>query len=237
MLRKSLDILMFTTYGFFKASFLLSIVCLSGLFFFKLKIASDVKIGSNGPVGILIGSSEKDITKKSSIEKNTGLKTGEAEIFKLILRLSDEISTTEARKLAKLIRKECDNYDLDPFLILAIIQVESRFDPIAVSNKGAVGLMQVMPGTADFIAEDLGVSINSGKSLYDPLINVKLGIYYFSILLDRFETTHDALVAYNVGPTRFSNTKSLQKRTPSYVRKVLNFKNLLEDETIKTQKS
>ncbi|MGH7889398.1 MAG: lytic transglycosylase domain-containing protein, partial [Thermodesulfobacteriota bacterium] len=144
---------------------------------------------------------------------------------------------TEAQKLAKLIRKECDNYDLDPFLILAIIQVESRFDPIAVSNRGAIGLMQVMPGTADFIAEELGVSINSGKSLYDPLINVKLGIYYFSILLERFETTHDALVAYNVGPTRFSNTKSLQKRTPSYVRKVLSFKNLLEDEKIKTQKS
>lgn len=237
MLRKSCDIMVVTAYGFFKASFLLSFVCLCAFWFLKMKSVSHLKIRGIEPIGIIVSPLEGMQIKKTSSLENRELEASEAEIFELILRLSDEIPPSDARKLAKLIGEECENYELDPFLILAIIQVESRFDPIAVSSRGAIGLMQVMPQTADFVAEELGVSINRGKSLYDPLINVRLGIYYFSRLIDRFESTHDALVAYNFGPTRFLNTKSLQRRTPSYVRKVLNFKNLLEDERIKTEKS
>lgn len=228
---------MVTAYSFLKASFLLSFVCLSAFLFLKMKSVSHLKIKSFKSVGVLVSPEERKQTSKTSSLEYEELKTREAEIFKLILRLSDEIPPSDARNLAKLIGEECENYELDPFLILAMIQVESRFDPIAVSNRGAIGLMQVMPGTAHLIAEELGISINAGKSLYDPLINVRLGIYYFSLLTERFESTHDALVAYNVGPTRFLTTKSLKKQTPSYVKKVLNFKRLLEDKRIKIEKS
>jgi soluble lytic murein transglycosylase len=237
MLKRSCDIMMVTSYGFFKTSFLLSFVCLSALLFLKMKSISRLKLRSIEPVGILVSPEERMKTRKTYSQENKELKTSEVEIFKLILRLSDEIPPSDARKLAKFIGEECENYELDPFLILAMIQVESRFDPMAVSHRGAIGLMQVMPGTAHSIAEELGISIIAGKSLYDPLINVRLGIYYFSLLTVRFESIHDALVAYNVGPTRFATTKSLKKPTPSYVKKVLNFKSLLEDKRIKTETS
>lgn len=156
----------------------------------------------------------------------------EAEIFLFILRFSDSMNPTEARKLATLITEECDKYDLDPYLILAVIQVESSFIPKAVSGKGAVGLMQVMPSTGKFVAKELGISYNGKSTLYDPYTNVKLGIHYLSFLTDRFDTTENALAAYNYGPTKFENSARLKKTQPKYVKKVLDFKDFLEEESI-----
>jgi len=156
----------------------------------------------------------------------------EAEIFLFILRLSNSITPTDAHKLAKLIIDECGNYDLDPFLILAVIQTESNFTPKAVSSKGAIGLMQVMPKTGEYVAKNLGISYNGSKSLYDPFVNVKLGIHYLSFLEDQFDSTENALAAYNYGPSRFAKSKTLAKNPPKYVKKVLNFKTFLEEESI-----
>ena len=156
----------------------------------------------------------------------------EAEIFLFILKLSDSITPTDARKLAKIIIEECDNYDLDPFLILAVIQVESEFTPKAVSSKGAIGLMQVMPRTGEYVAKDLGISYSGRKSLYDPFVNIKLGIHYLSYLEDRFNTMENALAAYNYGPGNFEKNRTFVKNPPRYVKKVLNFKNFLEEESI-----
>ena len=156
----------------------------------------------------------------------------EAEVFLFILRFSDSMNSTEARKLASLIVDECDKYDLDPYLILAVIQIESEFTPKAVSGQGAIGLMQVMPATGKFLAKELGISYNGKHTLYDPFINVKLGIHYLSFLEDRFDSTENALAAYNYGPTRYESTLSLKKTPPRYVRKVLDFKDFLEEESI-----
>jgi len=156
----------------------------------------------------------------------------EAEIFLFILRLSDSIIPTDARKLAKLIIDECGNYDLDPFLILAVIQTESNFTPKAVSSKGAIGLMQVMPRTGEYVAKDLGIPYSGRKSLYDPFVNVRLGIHYLSFLEDRFNSVENALAAYNYGPSKFAKSKTLAKNPPRYVKKVLNFKTFLEEESI-----
>jgi hypothetical protein len=88
----------------------------------------------------------------------------EAEIYFFILRLSDSMNQSNARKLAKLIVDECENYEnLDPFLILAVIQIESEFSPKAKSHRGAIGLMQVMPGTGEYIAKEMGINYNSKK--------------------------------------------------------------------------
>jgi soluble lytic murein transglycosylase-like protein len=151
----------------------------------------------------------------------------EINIFRFILRFSDDISPSDAVRLAKLIREESENYGLNPLLILAMIKVESEFSPNAVSPKGAIGLMQVMPQTAEFIAGDIGVSIDGMKPLHNPFINVKLGIHYLSMLINRFKSVEWALWAYNAGPG-FLNTVSSESKLPSYVIKVLNFKNKLE---------
>lgn len=157
----------------------------------------------------------------------------EAEVFLFILRFSDKITSANARKLSKLIVEECDNYkDLDPYLILAVIQVESEFAPRAVSNRGAIGLMQVMPTTGEYVAKENGISYNGRKSLYDPLVNVKLGIRYLSFLAERYDNTENALAAYNYGPSNFEKALSANRKTFGYVKKVLSFKNYLEKESI-----
>jgi soluble lytic murein transglycosylase len=156
----------------------------------------------------------------------------EAEIFLFIMKLSNLITPTDARKLATLIVDECDNYELDPFLILAVIQTESNFTPKAVSSKGAIGLMQLMPKTGEYVAKNMGISYNGRKSLYDPFINVRLGIHYLSFLEDQFNSVENALAAYNYGPANFAKSKTLAKNLPRYVKKVLNFKSFLEEESI-----
>ena len=156
----------------------------------------------------------------------------EAEIFLFILRLSNSITPPEARKLAKVIVDECSTYELDPFLILAVIQTESNFTPKAVSPRGAIGLMQVMPKTGEYVAKDRGISYKGINSLYDPFLNVKLGIHYLSFLTDQFDSVENALAAYNYGPSKFANSKTLSNNTPKYVKKVLNFKSFLEEESI-----
>lgn len=156
----------------------------------------------------------------------------EAEVFLFVLRFSEGMSTMNARKLAKIIVKECKSHDLDPYLILAVIKVESEFSPVAVSKRGAIGLMQVMPGTGEHIAKELGISYGGRKSLYDPFTNVRLGISYLSSLEDRYETVEYALGAYNHGPTNFEKRLNANDVPMGYVKKVLSFKSYLEEESI-----
>jgi soluble lytic murein transglycosylase len=162
----------------------------------------------------------------------------ETDILKYILKFSSQMSYSDALRLSKLIKEECENYGLDPFLILAIIEVESEFSPKAVSPNGAIGLMQIMPETAEFISGELGISINGAKSLYNPLINVRFGIYYISFLINRFKNIEWALAAYQTGPNSFSNTQeSFGKQLPDYVKKVISFKNWLEARRIAAEQS
>lgn len=235
MLRKVYDVLMFSAYGFFKTFFLLSFFCLPAFLFFNPSSVYRVKVKGVMSLGVPVGSSIGGIREKKNPERRS-LKMEEAEIFRFILRFSDEIPPADAHRLARLIKRECEDYSLDPFLILAIIEVESGFNPLAVSSRGAVGLMQVMPETAGFMAEKLGISLNGDKSLFDPFINVRLGIYYFSLLINRFESIDEALIAYNSGPTKFLNGGGLERGT-SYVRKVLSIKSFLEDERVITKES
>jgi soluble lytic murein transglycosylase-like protein len=84
-------------------------------------------------------------------------------------------------------------YNLDTELVLRIIEAESGGDPRAVSPKGAMGLMQLMPETA----RALGVS-----DPFDPVQNIEGGVRYLSHLLQRFGDLRLALAAYNAGPGR-----------------------------------
>ncbi|OGH60612.1 MAG: hypothetical protein A3G34_10800 [Candidatus Lindowbacteria bacterium RIFCSPLOWO2_12_FULL_62_27] len=94
---------------------------------------------------------------------------------------------------AGLIRQHARMYNLPEPLIKAVIQAESSFNPEAVSHKGAVGLMQVMPATA----KDIGIL----GDLKDPRVNIDAGCRYLSMMLSRFKGQVPlALAAYNAGP-------------------------------------
>lgn len=93
-------------------------------------------------------------------------------------------------------------HDLDPFLVAAIMKVESRYQPDAVSSKGARGLMQLMPDTGRWAAGCLGIEGYSDDFLFEPEVNVRIGAWYLRQLLNQFEGNLTvALAAYNGGPS------------------------------------
>jgi soluble lytic murein transglycosylase len=101
----------------------------------------------------------------------------------------------------ELVRKEAERWGLDPRLLLAVIRQESRFEAAATSSAGARGLMQVMPGTAQGIADRLGWQDFDPAQAYLPYINVALGANYVAEWLKHFNgSLATALAAYNGGP-------------------------------------
>src|SRR3989338_1493021 len=89
---------------------------------------------------------------------------------------------------------------LDPFLICGVIRQESRFDKNALSVSNARGLMQLILPTAKTISRQLNTSLGSGELLFDPGINISLGIYYLDGLMEEFNNPLFAVAAYNAGP-------------------------------------
>ena len=89
---------------------------------------------------------------------------------------------------------------IEPFLVAAVIKNESEFRPGAVSPVGAVGMMQIMPETGEWIAGQMGLADYSVDSLYNPGINIRMGCWYLSEL--KFEFRDNLLLlmmAYNAG--------------------------------------
>lgn len=102
-------------------------------------------------------------------------------------------------KYEEYVYKYSAELNIDPILTFAIIKTESNFDETAESKSGAIGLMQLMDTTAKEQAEKLNIQY-SKEILYDPEINLKLGINYFNTLLDYYNQNYIlAFAAYNAG--------------------------------------
>ncbi len=103
--------------------------------------------------------------------------------------------------VAHAVAEEAHLARLDPVLVLAVIEVESGWDPDAVSSSDARGLMQLR--TPAIEGEAAGGRLASADP-HDPLVNVRAGIRYLGKLLHRFQDAELALVAYNAGPNRLA---------------------------------
>lgn len=104
-------------------------------------------------------------------------------------------------KYETIVRAHARNYELDPALVAAVIYQESGFDAQARSPSGALGLMQLLPATAQGIAIRTGGSRFRVEDLYDPEINVRYGCWYLRHLLRKYGDEGTALAAYNAGQT------------------------------------
>jgi len=109
-----------------------------------------------------------------------------------------KINTVNRKKFHALIQKAARRHRLDPWLLHAVITVESAYNPRAVSSAGAMGLMQLMPGTA----ERFGVA-----DPFDPVANINAGARYLRLLLNRFGTIQLALASYHAGEGRVQRAR------------------------------
>jgi soluble lytic murein transglycosylase-like protein len=132
--------------------------------------------------------------------------TADAELDTVRTHLSRHAKRTgltdaEITALSHALVSESRRYGLDPRLVLAVMHVESRYDSFAVSEKDAMGLMQILPTTGEWLAAQVGVVWQGPQTLFDPIANVRLGVAYLSRLLHRYDgDLAAALAAYNWGP-------------------------------------
>lgn len=105
------------------------------------------------------------------------------------------------RAYAPQVREALAGSDINPDTIYSLIRQESFFDPDVVSGAGAVGLMQLMPDTGRAVGRRLGMRV-SRADLFDPAVNIRLGVTYFRERLERAGSLAAALSGYNAGQTR-----------------------------------
>jgi len=124
-------------------------------------------------------------------------------IDSVLAKRAPELGLVLRAQVSRAISEEARRAGYDPLLILAIIDVESDFDPEAVSSRGARGLMQIQPVTLHWFAEKQGLRLTKEEMAADPALCVRLGIRYLRSLQDRFGgDLPTALMAYNAGPDR-----------------------------------
>lgn len=102
------------------------------------------------------------------------------------------------RKYKNLVVSNCEKYELEPALVYATIKQESDFDAQAVSKSGALGLMQLLPRTAKWIAGELEIEY-SDEMMFEPKYNIEFGCFYLRYLFDKFSDVSTVICAYNAG--------------------------------------
>jgi hypothetical protein len=124
-------------------------------------------------------------------------------------------SSNDPNAYVDIINSACDRHGVDPALVHAVVKVESDFNPYALSRKGAMGLMQLMPQTA--------IDMNVGNS-FNPHDNIYAGVKYLRYLIDRYEGNLSlALAAYNSGETAVKKWGTIPpyRETQDYVQRIM----------------
>lgn len=163
-------------------------------------------------------------------------------LFK-IFRVQDILAKNiYPNKYEEYVENYSQKYNVDKNLIFAIIKAESNFDERATSNKGATGLMQLMPATANDVARNIKMDCNE-MDLKNADTNINLGVKYISVLIEKYDNKEVALAAYNAGTGTIDSWIEKEiikkdgtdienipyKETNNYVRKILRNYKIYED--------
>jgi soluble lytic murein transglycosylase-like protein len=144
------------------------------------------------------------------------------EILAVLERHPTGLANVTKEELAEVIYEEATRHNQDPKFILAVIAIESEFKNWAVSVKGAKGLMQIMPEVGQFLAQEMGIEWSGDRTLFNPFLNIRMGVYYLSQLTRHFNDPRIALTAYNYGPTYVQDLiERNQVLPPYYYRRIL----------------
>ena len=134
-------------------------------------------------------------------------------LFQLIWDKVDRINYP--REYSDIVDVYSYEFGVPEHIVYSIIKVESDFESGAVSEVGAVGLMQLMPETFVWLTTENGENLDSA-TLYDPETNIKYGTYYLSKLYQQFGTWDEVFAAYNAGPTKVKKWLSDDEYSEQY---------------------
>lgn len=187
----------------------------------EMKLYSQVKIGRDQFTEIYM-----------QLQELTGMISNEVKREYYITRVVNDISKNNSTldsksiyEISKTIYEESIKYNFNPLLITAIIKTESNYQPTAVSNSYAYGLCQVRRFIAQELAENIGIEWDGAeKTLFDPIKNIQIGVYYLSMLNRDFNDLNTAVIAYNLGPYAVQERLTNNQELPdSYANKVLDY--------------
>jgi soluble lytic murein transglycosylase len=137
---------------------------------------------------------------------HSAVRSGEkvAKINRMIYRWAREHMPADQRyqykRTAQAIIDESMKHQMDPVFVLSVIQGESSFDPVRLGSLDEIGLMQIRPSTAEWIAQKEGIKYTGAQSLFDPAVNVRIGAAYLAYLREKFDSHAQLyLAAYNMG--------------------------------------
>ncbi len=136
---------------------------------------------------------------KSYKKKSNGCLLNIAIVIAFIIAINLTIKTYFPLKDYDIISSYADANGLKRETVCAIINVESGFNPNAVSNKGASGYMQLMEQTANWGIETLGIEDKTYDDIFEPELNIAIGTWYFSNLCRQFGSENLAIISYNAG--------------------------------------
>jgi soluble lytic murein transglycosylase-like protein len=165
---------------------------------------------------VLCGAASTAATAWGDVHPAAARPPGIRDVAALIPRLEPALRA----RVAQAVVAEARLAGVDPFLVLALIHVESSFDPHAVSSAGAVGLMQLREETMRSEVERSGLR---SADPHDPVASVQAGVRYLRRLIDAFGDHDLALMAYNAGPNRILGhvrRGAIPERFRTYPRKV-----------------
>ena len=145
------------------------------------------------------------------------------------------------KKYKNIVIANAQRFGIDSALVYAIIKAESDFDKNAKSSSGALGLMQIIPSTAKWIASELDEEFIS-ENLYDPEKNVLYGCFYLDYLFDKFNDVKVVVCAYNAGESKvrdwineegeFDESLIDYNETKVYLKRVMGFWNVYKNDEI-----
>ena len=119
------------------------------------------------------------------------------------------------RSYKELVYKYAQIYELDPFLVYAVMKTESKHNPHAISRSGAKGLMQIMDRTGAWGAQESSIENYTHEGLFNPEVNIQVGCWYLARLIKQYDNQLElALAAYNAGTGNVAKWRS----NPAYSR-------------------
>lgn len=143
-------------------------------------------------------------------------------IFNDVYRSLPKKFKSHAVELASAILNESENHEIDPVFVMAVIKTESSFNPLARGSAGEIGLMQLKPDTAKWIAQKFKIPWKGPKTLENPRMNVRIGIAYLDYLRDRFDGHALKYVsAYNMGVGKVCRMYAEEKKPQDYSLRVM----------------